>query len=127
MKRFMGTTDEVTNCELCGKTNLKATYVFEIDGAIIHVGSECAKKNFGIDKAPSLARQLQNKIWDEETRFKNRHPLSHKTSEEIREANNQNISYKERQAQGLFSRWAEYRSQICQDWEAYKKTITIEC
>ena len=43
--RVLGFTDEVTYCDLCGKMELKGTYVIETDnGEIQHYGSTCASK-----------------------------------------------------------------------------------
>lgn len=44
---FLGTTDEVTACDCCGKSNLKSTVVFDVAGEIVHYGSTCAARHTG--------------------------------------------------------------------------------
>jgi hypothetical protein len=44
---FLGTTDEVTVCDCCGKSNLKSTVAFDVAGEIVHYGSTCAARNTG--------------------------------------------------------------------------------
>jgi len=40
---FIGTTDDQTTCDLCGKSNLKRTVVLKTDeGDIVHYGVDCA-------------------------------------------------------------------------------------
>ena len=48
MKRIIGFTDSVTECECCGKTDLKGTYCLEIDGVELYYGSVCAFKSHGL-------------------------------------------------------------------------------
>jgi hypothetical protein len=48
MKKIIGFTDQITECECCGKTNLKGTYCLEIDGTELYYGSSCAFKTHGI-------------------------------------------------------------------------------
>ena len=46
--KFLGTTDEVTTCEVCGKKNLKKTIAVSIDESDpIYMGSECATRSLG--------------------------------------------------------------------------------
>lgn len=46
--KFLGTTDEVTTCEVCGKKNLKKTIAVSIDESDpIYMGSECATRKLG--------------------------------------------------------------------------------
>lgn len=46
--RIIGYTDSVSECECCGKTELKGTYCLEIDGEEFYYGSVCAFKNHGV-------------------------------------------------------------------------------
>ena len=39
---ILGTTNDITTCECCGKTNLKKTVVLDVDGAVLHYGIDCA-------------------------------------------------------------------------------------
>ena len=48
MARALGTTDEVTACDCCGKSPLKLTVIMELDdGEIVHYGTTCARRNTG--------------------------------------------------------------------------------
>ncbi len=40
--KLLGISDEVNNCECCGKANLKKTVVLDFDGGIRYYGSDCA-------------------------------------------------------------------------------------
>lgn len=41
-------TDEITTCDCCGKSNLKATVAMQLDcGGILHYGRTCAARNSG--------------------------------------------------------------------------------
>jgi hypothetical protein len=48
MKRIIGYTDSITECECCGKTELKGTFCIEIDGEEFYYGSVCAFKSHGV-------------------------------------------------------------------------------
>jgi ribosome-binding protein aMBF1 (putative translation factor) len=55
MKKIIGFTDQITECECCGKTNLKGTYCLEIDGTELYYGSSCAFKAHGITQEEQRA------------------------------------------------------------------------
>ena len=40
--KFLGTTSDITECECCGKSNLKKTVVLLIDEDVRHYGATCA-------------------------------------------------------------------------------------
>ena len=40
--KTLGTSNEVTTCECCGKAGLALTVVLEINGAVTHYGRDCA-------------------------------------------------------------------------------------
>ena len=42
--KILGTTDENTTCDKCGKTNLKGTVALETGEGIVHYGTTCAAK-----------------------------------------------------------------------------------
>ena len=42
MINVLGSSDEVTTCERCGKSNLKLTVILDIDGDVVHYGADCA-------------------------------------------------------------------------------------
>lgn len=48
MKKIIGYTDSIQECECCGKINLKGTYCLEIDGVELYYGSICAFKDHGL-------------------------------------------------------------------------------
>lgn len=47
--KIIGYTDSVSECDCCGKTELKGTYCLEIDGVELYYGSVCAFKNHNFD------------------------------------------------------------------------------
>jgi ribosome-binding protein aMBF1 (putative translation factor) len=48
MRTIIGYTDSITECECCGKTDLKGTYCLDIDGVELYYGSTCAFKSHGV-------------------------------------------------------------------------------
>jgi len=48
MTTIIGYTDSITECECCGKVDLKGTYCLDIDGEEFYYGSVCAFKNHGL-------------------------------------------------------------------------------
>ena len=50
MKKIIAFTDQVTQCECCGKSGLKGTFCVEIDGIEVYYGSTCAHKKHGLNK-----------------------------------------------------------------------------
>ena len=58
---ILGINDEVTTCECCGRTNLKATVVLTHGEGEVHYGRECAARALqtttkGVDTAVRSAR-----------------------------------------------------------------------
>jgi hypothetical protein len=49
MTKIIGYTDTVTECDCCGKTELKGTYCLLINEVELYYGSVCAFKNHGIN------------------------------------------------------------------------------
>lgn len=43
-KKTLGYTDEVTECDCCGKHDLKGTYAVSLNGEVSYFGSVCAFK-----------------------------------------------------------------------------------
>lgn len=67
MAKALGTTDSVTTCDCCGKSNLKLTVCMELDcGDIAHYGTTCASRNTG-----KTSKQINSEIKAEELRIKN--------------------------------------------------------
>lgn len=50
MKKIIGYTDSVNECDCCGRTELKGTYCIELDGVELYYGSVCAFKSHGVTK-----------------------------------------------------------------------------
>ncbi len=49
--RILGFTEKFNTCSMCNKTELKGTYVVELDcGDIIYLGSTCVKKRFSFSQ-----------------------------------------------------------------------------
>jgi hypothetical protein len=44
---ILDTTDSVTVCDCCGKSNLKMTFICDVDGEIVHYGSTCVTRHTG--------------------------------------------------------------------------------
>lgn len=42
--KILGTNDDQTVCDCCGKTNLKKTVIIDLDGKIVAYGVDCAAK-----------------------------------------------------------------------------------
>ena len=63
LMKVLGTTDEVTTCELCGRSDLKKTVILQdSDGEIVHYGADCAARAAGwteaeVTKAVRLANR----------------------------------------------------------------------
>jgi hypothetical protein len=47
MKRILGTSDEVTTCECCGRTGLKTTIIIGTEEGEAYYGTTCASKFLG--------------------------------------------------------------------------------
>jgi len=45
---WLGTTDEVTTCDCCGRANLKKTIALMVNDFPVYYGSECAAKALGM-------------------------------------------------------------------------------
>lgn len=63
MKTIIGYTDSITECECCGKTDLKGTYCLDIDGVEVYYGSVCALKKHGVSiEDQKIAKKTFSKI-----------------------------------------------------------------
>lgn len=58
MFKILGTDDAVNTCDCCGKTNLKATVIVEVNGEILHYGSVCATRHTGKNKS-QIAHEIE--------------------------------------------------------------------
>ncbi len=72
---FLGTSDEVNECECCGRKALKATVALSIDGSDpIHFGCVCAARALGKSakeiRASSMAAQRAKEAAEREARDK---------------------------------------------------------
>lgn len=74
--KLRGTTDECTQCQLCGRDELKRTVVIEYldTGEIVHAGSDCAARALGWTestvrtRARSADKAAYEKAWEDYTR-----------------------------------------------------------
>lgn len=68
LTKIIGFTDKVTDCDCCGKSDLKGTYCVSIDGNEFYYGSTCAANKTGISpketKAIIKKNDLDEKISD---------------------------------------------------------------
>lgn len=65
MTTFLGTSDDITSCECCGKKNLKRTVALDLtgDGAVVHYGVDCASKALtGSKKGSSIILHKSNAV-----------------------------------------------------------------
>ncbi|MES1979582.1 MAG: hypothetical protein V4451_16190 [Pseudomonadota bacterium] len=59
MAKAIGTTDAVTTCDCCGKSNLKLTVAMQLDdGEVVHYGRTCAARNTG-KTAPQINSEIK--------------------------------------------------------------------
>lgn len=66
--RFLGSTDDVTSCDCCGRTDLKSTVALSFDGDVtVYYGVVCAAKALGRD--PKYVRQETRKADNERDRM----------------------------------------------------------
>lgn len=66
---FLGWTDEVTACDLCGKTDLKSTAALEVDGETVFYGCVCAARALagrGVDVSASKIRRETERAHEEQ-------------------------------------------------------------
>jgi len=68
MKKIIGYTDSINECDCCGKIDLKGTYCVEIDGEQLNYGSVCAFKVQGItyDDQKEIKKTFVKRIKAEE-------------------------------------------------------------
>jgi hypothetical protein len=62
---FLGTTDEVTTCDCCGRANLKKTIALLVNDFPVYYGSACAENalgrpNYEIKRATKHADKMKN-------------------------------------------------------------------
>lgn len=80
MARALGTTDAVTTCDCCGKSNLKLTVMVELDdGEQVNYGTTCAARNTG-----KTSKQINTEIRSEAKRIRDAAAAEYKASAEFR-------------------------------------------
>lgn len=58
--KILGINDDVTTCECCGRTNLKATVVLETEhGDIRHYGRDCAARSLTGDNKSAAVKSVE--------------------------------------------------------------------
>ncbi len=60
MKQIIGFTDQITDCECCGKSNLKGTFCLLVDGVEKYFGSSCTFKKHTINSDES--KEIKNYV-----------------------------------------------------------------
>ena len=74
-------TDEITTCECCGRSELKATVAMQLsDGGILHYGRTCAARNSG-----KTQKQIRQEVFAEEAATIGRASWEYRTSRECRD------------------------------------------
>ncbi len=62
MFKILGITDEITNCDCCGKKNLKCTVALEDEaGGVVYYGRDCAGKAVYGRKSASNTKVITEK------------------------------------------------------------------
>lgn len=59
--KLLGSSDEQTTCDCCGKQNLKLTVALEIDGAVVRFGRDCAGRALLGSKSPKNSAIVENR------------------------------------------------------------------
>jgi hypothetical protein len=59
MTKILGTTDEITTCECCGKRGLKMTVALECNGEVVHFGRDCAAAALTGRKSSKVGRSVE--------------------------------------------------------------------
>lgn len=60
--KIIGTSEEVTTCECCGRSNLKRTVVLDIEGAVRYFGCDCAARTYRSSSVRNLNGQDMKKL-----------------------------------------------------------------
>jgi len=113
---FLGTTQEVTECWLCGKQELKGTIVLENNetGEIVYYGSTCGSKALGFtikefnEKAKNADQERKNKI----SYYVANHPLTIKKRYELNKVYNElKLNFKQVIELGYLKKWRTWEAQ----------------
>ena len=113
---FIGTTDEVTTCGCCGRSDLKGTIVLQaVDGGeFVFFGSTCGAKAQGwtVKDFNAAAKKADDTRKAEINAFAFNHPLTAVINAEITAANDHTprMPYAERRV--WMMRWQELRKEI---------------
>jgi hypothetical protein len=62
--KVLGTTDETSTCECCGKTNLKRVVVLNIEGDVVRYGCDCAARTLRQEYRGKITKSTGAAIWD---------------------------------------------------------------
>jgi hypothetical protein len=113
--RILGSTNDVTTCECCGRDNLKKTVALDdYEGNVTYYGETCAAKAMGM-KVTEFKKEYTNSVkqlQEEKQKFINTHPLTKEIDAEVSEVNKQGIPFKQRIELGLTKKWAEMKKQV---------------
>jgi hypothetical protein len=117
--RFIGTTDEVTACDCCGRQGLKMTIVLApVDGGdYVFFGNACGAKaqGWGVKDFNAAAKSADIERKNAIKAAKASHPLNAVIESEMRSANTASprLTYVERRP--LMLRWQELQFKIESD------------
>ena len=120
--QFIGTTDEVTSCDCCGRDNLKMTIVLqEKDGGeFTFFGSQCGAKALGwtVKDVNKTAKNAKHERHQAYMKALNSHPLQQVINNEINQVNaiTPRLPYELRRPH--MARWAEMRGRIYSEVDA---------
>lgn len=59
MIKVLGTTDDITTCECCGKRGLKLTVALDRDGEVVHFGRDCAAAALTGRKSAKVGKRIE--------------------------------------------------------------------
>lgn len=93
MIKLLGITDERTNCEKCGKSNLKKTIALDIDGAVVYYGSDCAAKLLYGEKSKKFKDKVELRAVIAQAALGNSDP--YKAAAEIRAITGLNVDVRD--------------------------------
>jgi hypothetical protein len=113
--RILGSTNDVTTCECCGRTDLKKTVALDdYEGNIIYLGETCAAKamEMKVNEFKKVYTSELAQLRNEKEKFINTHPLTKAISKEVTELNNKGIPFKQRMELGYIKKWAEMTNKV---------------
>jgi hypothetical protein len=62
--KVLGTTDETSTCECCGKRNLKKVVVLDVEGEVVRYGCDCAARELRQSYCGRQVKVQPATIWE---------------------------------------------------------------